>query len=161
LHPLHITFDFEINHHHGLQKLQSLLPGKIIPEGFEGYDTHISCFNFRSARQRPLCIVKIASAEDVSKALKALSEHPETPFVIKSGGHSPHADDANTDTGVLIDLKGLNTIAQSNTNEEVYELGAGGSWGKVYEVLSKSKRAASGSRETEVGIGGLITGGMY
>lgn len=143
------------------EKLQSLLPGKIILKGSEGYDTRIDCFNFCSARQRPLCIVNVASVEDVSKTLKALSEHPDTPFAIKSGGHSPHADDANTDTGILIDLKGLNTIAQSKADEEVYELGAGGSWGKVYEALSESKRAASGSRETEVGIGGLITGGMY
>lgn len=143
------------------EKLQSWLPGKIMLQGTEGYDTHIDGFNFRSARQHPLCIVNVASVEDVSKVLKALSEHPDTLFAIKSGGHSPHPDDANTDTGVLIDLKGLNTIAQSKADEEVYELGAGGSWGKVYEALSGSKRAVSGSRETEVGIGGLITGGMY
>ncbi|KAF2659084.1 FAD-binding domain-containing protein [Lophiostoma macrostomum CBS 122681] len=141
------------------EKLHSELPGKVTLPSDENYDNRANAYHFLSARQRPQCIVSPSSAEDVSVALKVLRGFPDISFAIKSGGHSPHPDVANTNNGVVINLEGLDSIARSSDREDVYELGAGVTWGKVYEVLSKEKRSASGSRECTVGVGGFVTGG--
>ena len=143
------------------EKLQAVLPGKVTVRNAENYDTLANSYHFLSARQRPQCVVRPTSAEDVSATLKVLGEYPETSFAIKSGGHSPHPNVANTDEGIVIDLNGLDAIVQSAGDEDVYELGAGVRWGKVYELLAEKKRSASGSRECTVGAGGFVTGGVY
>lgn len=144
-----------------LKRLQSALPGKVIVRDGEEYENYVNSYNFLSARQRPLCVVNPTSPEDIAAAIKVLKEFPETTFAVRSGGHSPHPDVANTDKGVVINLKGLDSITESKEHEGVYETGPGVEWLQVYDLLEKKQRSASGSRETTVGVGGFVTGGMY
>lgn len=143
------------------EKLKSALADKVILRDGDAYDDYVNSYNFLSARQRPQCVITPTSAEHVSAAINILKEHPETSFTVRSGGHSPHPNVANTDEGVVISLQGLNSVTESEEHEGVYEVGPGAGWIQVYELLEQKKRSASGSRETTVGVGGFVTGGMH
>jgi FAD/FMN-containing dehydrogenase len=140
--------------------LQALLPGKVAQAGASEYTSSVESYFFRTARQTPALIILPETAEDVSTAVKVLAQHTEVQFAVSSGGHSPHPNVANTNTGVTIDLQALNTIERDAHDDTVYRIGAGARWGAVYDVLADAKRAALGSRECTVGVGGYITGGM-
>lgn len=124
------------------------------------YVSSIKSYFFKTARQSPACIFAPTSAEDVSAAIKVLAAFPETKVATRSGGHTPNPDHNNTDSGVTFDLRGLNTIQQSSKREDVVEVGGGCEWDAVYEMLEETGRSAVGSRESSVGVGGFITGGM-
>lgn len=141
-------------------KLQAALPGKVFVQNTQEYDSFPQSYSFRSARQKPLCVFRPSSTTDVSTAVKILAAMEDVKIAVRSGGHSPHPDMSNTDQGVTFDLRGLDSITKSNEKEHVYEVGVGASWGSVYKVLGKEGRTALGSRETGVGVGGFLLGGM-
>jgi FAD/FMN-containing dehydrogenase len=103
--------------------------------------------------------VKPTSAEDVSTAVKLLATAPGVKIAVRSGGHTPNPNQNNVESGVTIDLRGINALHQSEDREEVLQVGGGSAWDSVYEFLEKSGRSAVGSRESTVGVGGFITGG--
>jgi FAD/FMN-containing dehydrogenase len=115
---------------------------------------------FKTARQSPACIVKPIAAEDVSIAIKILATSPGVRFAIRSGGHTPNPNQSNVESGVTIDLRGLNALHQPEDREDLLQVGGGSEWDSVYGLLEKSGRSAVGSRESSVGVGGFITGGM-
>ncbi|KAF2874572.1 hypothetical protein BDV95DRAFT_488216 [Massariosphaeria phaeospora] len=141
------------------EKLRAALPGKVSLADEASYNSSVNSYYFRSARQRPSCVVSPTSTEDLSTAIKVLTGHPEVQFAVRSGGHQPHPEVSNTDHGITINLGGLNTITKSIDNDDVYRVGVGAGWINVYEVLDRVKRTALGSRESTVGVGGFITGG--
>ncbi|PVH96136.1 FAD-binding domain-containing protein [Periconia macrospinosa] len=130
------------------EKLQAALPDKVFLENTKEYDSFSQSYWYRSSRQKPLCVVSPTSATDVSTAVKILAETAGVRFAIWSGGHSPHPNISNTDEGVTIDLRGLNSITKSAEKEHV-----------VYKVLGKENRTAVGSRGAGVGVGGFLLGG--
>ncbi|KAF1956090.1 FAD-binding domain-containing protein [Byssothecium circinans] len=138
--------------------LQSVLGEKVSLRGSDTYISSVNSYYYRSARQKPACVISPTSSEDVAAAIKVLVQYPDTKFAIRSGGHSPHPEVSNTDHGVTIDLSGLNSIEKSNESDDIYRVGAGTNWGAVYKLLDGVGRSALGSRELKVGVGGLSLG---
>lgn len=96
------------------------------------------------------------STSDVSKALKVLRT-THAPFTVKSGGHVPFPS-SNIDTGVVIDLVGLDGL-QLSTDKSVVSVGPGNRWKNVADYLQPEGLAVVGGRVGEIGVSGLTLGG--
>jgi FAD/FMN-containing dehydrogenase len=91
--------------------------------------------------------------------VKVLAANSGVRFAIRSGGHIPNPQQSNVDDDVTIDLRGLNKFEPVEGYSDVLAIGTGVRWGDVYDYLENTGRAAVGSRESSVGVGGFITGG--
>ena len=101
-----------------------------------------------------------ASKEDVSTIVKIVKFF-KTKFAIRSGGHSPNPGWSSIDNqGVLIDLQRLKDITISE-DKKVVSLGPGGRWGDVFEDLDPHGISVIGGRIPQVGVAGLILGGLH
>ena len=87
------------------------------------------------------------------KRLRATKEK----FAIRSGGHSPLPQWANIDGGVLISMKAIADLTYDKSTETI-RVGAGNTWGQVYDFLKSSQRVVVGGRSPNVGFG-MLTGG--
>lgn len=108
---------------------------------------------------RAACQVAVQSSDDVQKVMYLISL-TNSPFAIKSGGHSPVANTSNLQGGIIIDLQRLNHV---NIDAESLSLdvGAGARWNDVYSQLEKSNAGlvVAGARSGSVGVSGYILGG--
>jgi len=112
--------------------------------------------------------VSPTSPEDVSEVIKALvgtSSSLESPeqqatcnFAVRSGGHSSVPGAVNSDGGVTIDLRALNDVKLSDDKSTAH-IGVGARWGEVYTYLETFDLSVAGGRVSQVGVGGLTTGG--
>lgn len=84
----------------------------------------------------------------------------KVPFAIRSGGHSPSPGAANIDNGVLIDLAALNEVSYDAASNTV-KVGAGNTWGTVYNALNTYNVTAVGARDLNVGVGGFLLQSRY
>ncbi|KUI73940.1 Bifunctional solanapyrone synthase [Cytospora mali] len=110
--------------------------------------------------EQPTCIIRPRTAQDVSTALKIITQY-DVKFAVRSGGHSPNPGFSSiTEPGILIDLSGLNEITVSDDQKTV-SIGPGQRWGNVYEALDPYNFTVLGGRIPHVGVGGLILGGGY
>jgi hypothetical protein len=81
-------------------------------------------------------------------------------FAVRSIGHNPNVGFSSIgEDGVLLDLSELNNITLSPP-KDVVSVGPGATWGKVYENIEKHHLTVVGGRVTDVGVGGLILGGV-
>ena len=105
------------------------------------------------------CFVKPKNTLEVAVVLKVVTALG-TKFAVRNGGHSPNVGFASTDgSGVLIDLRRLNTLSLSG-DHKVLQAGTGNNWGDVQTYLDPLGLSAVGGRYLTVGISGLILGGM-
>ncbi|PVH74286.1 FAD-binding domain-containing protein [Cadophora sp. DSE1049] len=105
----------------------------------------------------PLCIVHPTSSEDVSKAIKIISQHTCI-FAIKSGGHAMFPGGSTAPGGIVLDLQLLNGLELSEDRGTLF-LGTGNRWGAVYEFLMPWNLTVVGGRVGDVGVGGFLLGG--
>ncbi|RPB02957.1 FAD-binding domain-containing protein, partial [Choiromyces venosus 120613-1] len=96
-------------------------------------------------------------AKEVSTAVKLISSL-ETPFSVRSGGHSANHGFANTDCGILISLNELTEVSLS-AGKSVASIGPGNWWGTEYEALAPHGAGVVGGRIHTVGVAKLILGG--
>lgn len=109
--------------------------------------------------QEPYCIVLPEDATDVSKALQIISFF-DIKFATRSGGHSPNPGWSSIGSeGILIDLQRFKNITVANDKSYV-SVGPGQRWGAVTEYLDSYQLNVIGGRLPDVGVGGLILGGM-
>jgi FAD/FMN-containing dehydrogenase len=81
-------------------------------------------------------------------------------FAVRNIGHNPNPGFSSVgESGVLLDLRGLNDISLSS-QRDVVSVGSGATWGEVYESIERYHLTVVGGRATDVGVGGLILGGM-
>ncbi|GJN79703.1 hypothetical protein PLIIFM63780_003221 [Purpureocillium lilacinum] len=139
--------------------IAKLLPGRVLLPNSSGYKTSISSYFFLNSRQSPKCIVAPTNAAEVSKIIKKLGVRENNQVAIRSGGHTPNRGFANTDSGVTLDLRGLNKIALQGPNDDVVSVGTGALWREVYATLDPINRTVVGARVASVGVGGFLTGG--
>ena len=123
----------------------------------------LSYFSAQEEELSPACIFSPRTTEDVATAIKILTSiftgnQSQSLFAIRSGGHTSNAGSANIEDGVTIDLRALDDIAV-NANETVTSVGAGATWGDVYQALDERNITVSGGRVSQVGVGGLTLGG--
>lgn len=107
----------------------------------------------------PACRVEPRSAEDVSTILKT-AVSAGCHFAIKSGGHDRTAGSSNADGGVTIDLAKMNEV-KINPDKKSAVVGAGAKWKEVYETLEPEGIMVIGGRVSDVGVGGLLLGGIF
>lgn len=84
------------------------------------------------------------------------------PFAIRSGGHTPFPDNNIGAPGITIDLSRLNAVSLSNTTTGyTASVGPGARWGDVYNYLTPKGIMVPGGRAADVGVGGLVLGGLF
>jgi FAD/FMN-containing dehydrogenase len=71
----------------------------------------------------------------------------------------PWAGASSISNGVEIDLVNLSSVTVSS-DKTVATLGPGARWGKVYDTLTPLGLNVAGGRDSTVGVGGLIVGGL-
>ncbi|KAF4991537.1 hypothetical protein FDECE_14011 [Fusarium decemcellulare] len=99
------------------------------------------------------------TASEVAEALKIIKE-TGCKFAIRTSGHNPNVGFSSTDeTGVVLDLRRLNSKELGQGN--VARLGAGNTWGEVYEWLEKQELSAIGGRDPTVGLAGFLLGATF
>ena len=123
----------------------------------------------------PCCVLRPTTTEQLGTAIKLLSrEYHQRQrnasgddnegignglFAIRSGGHSPISHAASIEDGVLIDMGRFSDVVPAEDGSNI-TIGVGAKWGKVYQVLDAKQLAVAGGRNSAVGVGGLILGGL-
>ncbi|KXX82951.1 Bifunctional solanapyrone synthase [Madurella mycetomatis] len=113
---------------------------------------------FLSSTDTPACVVKVASAEDVSWTLRVVAAS-RTPFAVYSGGHASNPGFSST-KGVHISLDNLNHM-QLSDDKTTITLGFGAAWKDVYDFLEPHGLNVVGGRVIGPGVGGFTLGGGY
>ncbi|KAJ5171690.1 hypothetical protein N7492_004283 [Penicillium capsulatum] len=145
------------------QMLESIVPVSF-PASPSYEDSVKSYFAQQNSQVRPSCVLSPVSVEEVAAALPALVsilDQKDRTLAIRAGGHSYLAGSSNTANGVTIDLRNLNAIQVSQDRSTVW-VGAGATWGELYALyaqLDALHLSVVGTRVSDVGVGGFITGG--
>ncbi|KAL1964865.1 hypothetical protein VTN77DRAFT_6367 [Rasamsonia byssochlamydoides] len=138
--------------------LSQVLPDKVIlPNQAEYSAFKTSYFSQQEQELSPACVVTPSSTADVATAIQVLVAH-DVPFAVRGGGHTLNAGAANIQSGITIDLRLLNQISL-NEDQSVASVGGGATWDDVYSYLDQFGLAVAGSRDGQIGVGGLILGG--
>ncbi|KAL2845530.1 hypothetical protein BJX68DRAFT_256724 [Aspergillus pseudodeflectus] len=106
---------------------------------------------------QPACIFVPAVDKHVS-ALVLISQLTKCPFAAKSGGHAAFTGSSNSDGGITVLFRDLNEVTLSE-DRSVASIGPGNTWGDVYTALEPHGLAVVGGRVSDIGVGGLTTGG--
>ncbi|KAL7274571.1 hypothetical protein RUND412_002517 [Rhizina undulata] len=95
------------------------------------------------------------NSDDVAVAIKTLVG-TDTPFAVKSGGHSSNPGWADINGGVLLTLSNLKSLV---IQEGYVEVSVGNVWDEVYKFLDPLGLSAVGASVSGVGVGGYLLGG--
>lgn len=145
--------------------LIKVLPGRVLLPSDPLYQASKSSYaSLQEAEISPACIVKPLNANEVAKAVGALASVYESSshsahFAIRGGGHAAWAGSASIENGAVIDMTFINEVVV-NADRTVTSVGAGARWSDVYSYLDPMHLAVVGGRAAQVGVGGLILGGM-
>ncbi|KAI6783908.1 Bifunctional solanapyrone synthase-like protein [Emericellopsis cladophorae] len=108
--------------------------------------------------QKPACLVRPKTTQDVAETVKILNKHPKVQFAVKSGGHDPNPGHANVNGGVLVSLNDMKG-ATFNEKKKVACVKPGGEWNDPLGDLAEAGVAVVGGRLGVVGVGGLVLQG--
>jgi FAD/FMN-containing dehydrogenase len=138
-----------------IDELRSSLDGRVITPEDPGYDKARTVFPGGIDR-RPAAIVRVAGAEDVSRAV-TFARETGIELAVRSGGHSG-AGHSVSDGGLVIDLRDMRALeidAERRTAWAETGLTAG-----EYTAAAGEYGLATGFGDTgSVGIGGITLGG--
>ena len=123
----------------------------------ESISTYLTAFE---SDLKPTCIFQPSTRNDVAGFMNIIQPYITggVQIAIRAGGNQPFAGAANIAGGITIDLRSLQGVTLGSTKQSV-SIGAGESWGSVYEKLAPSGLAVAGGRSSQGGIGGLVLGG--
>jgi FAD/FMN-containing dehydrogenase len=130
------------------------LTGAVLRTGDAGYEDARRVFNSMIDR-RPALIARCASTADVVAAVRHAREH-DLPIAVHGGGHGVTGA-AVCDDGVMIDLRGLSTVAVDPAARTV-SCGGGTNWGQMDEATTAHGLVVPGGRVPTTGVGGLTLG---
>jgi len=127
-----------------------------------------SYWSLNACESEPACIVQPTTTEEVAAAVKLLkiafdaTKEGDSPirFAVRSGGHAPERGFASVDEGVVIDMRRINEVEVSEDKQST-TIGVGARWRDVYSKLDDMGLSVVGGRSANVGVGGLVLGGMY
>ncbi|MGC4112919.1 MAG: FAD-binding oxidoreductase [Nocardioides sp.] len=136
------------------KRLAKRVDGTLARPGSSTYDTVRLTQNPRYDGARPLAVLSVAGAQDVSTAFAFARDHG-VPVAIRSGGHSYPGWSAG-DGALVVDVRPLDQVSVSGTTATV---GAGASLVQVYDALGTRGRGIPGGSCPTVGIAGLTQGG--
>lgn len=119
-------------------------------------------FDFWDAKKReiiPACRVEPVNRQEVASILKTLVSH-DCHFIVKSGGHERGTPGSNyRENAVILDLVRTKDFQIADGKKSV-TIGAGWRWSSLYQALEEEDIMVLGGRVGEVGVGGLLLGGM-
>ena len=133
-------------------------PGKFFVPGTAEYAATLQSYQSAFEQDiRPACVFRPTCAEDVSRVVKQLKDST-TKLAIKGGGFMGNPGAANVDGGITMDMVNI-TGVNLDASSKVVSIGAGERWKNLYATLETQGLAVTGSRVSDVGVGGLILGG--
>jgi len=153
------------------KNLASALPESVIlPQDSAAFTQSQNSYWAQQEREAvPASVVKPRDTQELSTAIRIInqeySERGGEPgaagiFAVRSGGHSPVSGAASLSGRVIIDLGAFCSITVSEDQSSV-NIGAGAKWADVYKVMDVKGLTVVGGRNSAVGVGGFLLGGMY
>ena len=131
------------------------IAGRVIGPDDAEYDKARSSF-YGGFDRRPAAIVRVASAEDVSRVI-VFARESGTEFVVRSGGHGVAGYGA-PNGGIVIDLKDMRALEIDPETRSAWA--EAGLTAIEYTVAADAHGLATGFGDTgSVGIGGITLGG--
>jgi FAD/FMN-containing dehydrogenase len=149
---------------HALTRLQCtklshlLYNGTAFPNSAAYTSSLDSYYNLQEQEVIPACIVSPTSADQVSLIVKTVVD-AGAKFAVRGGGHTLNPGAANIEGGVTISLRSMNSV-HVNSDKTIASVGGGAKWGEVYPTLDALGISILGGRLSDVGVGGLTTGGI-
>ncbi|KAH8890548.1 FAD-binding domain-containing protein [Thozetella sp. PMI_491] len=147
--------------------LATRLPKRVSFPDTTAYNESISSyFSGQEKDLHPGCIYSPESTSEVVQFIKLVNElghtkkpgSPDIQFAIRSGGHTVFSGAANINGGITVDMRAINSMVLSE-DRKVASIGTGAKWSELYPELLKYNITVMGGRVTDIGVGGLITGG--
>ncbi|MEZ4522285.1 MAG: FAD-binding oxidoreductase [Thermomicrobiales bacterium] len=138
-----------------LDHLGSCLAGDLILAGSPEYESARAVQNI-VVDQRPMAIVRVADANDVTLAVNFARDNA-LPLVVRSGGHSL-AGHSMVDGAVVVDLSSMKRI-EIDAETRIARVEAGTTSGDLAGPANELGLALSTGDTSSVGFGGLATGG--
>lgn len=140
-----------------LETLQSVMRGRVLGAGDEGYDTARKIHNGMIDRH-PAAIARCAGVADVKRSLE-FSLDNALPVSIRSGGHGLSGY-AVCDGGVMIDLSDMTAVSVDPAAKTV-RAQAGANWGQFDHETQTFGLATTGGLVRTTGIAGLTLAGGH
>ncbi|KAH6662650.1 hypothetical protein F5X68DRAFT_178151 [Plectosphaerella plurivora] len=138
----------------GCDALAKKHPSSVFFPGTARYDFE----NESTSWLGPACIFTPQTSEDVSFAIKTVSQH-KVKFAIRGGGAMPMDNAANIGSeGILIANTNL-TQMEISEDHSLVSVGAGIKWPRLYAYLDQFGVTANGIRMGDVGVIGYLLGG--
>ncbi|KAI6087338.1 FAD-binding domain-containing protein [Hypoxylon rubiginosum] len=144
-----------------LDNLQQTFTGdQVALPGTEAYNRlNYEYLSIRQSEYTPSAIFEPNSAEDVAQFLRIIKAN-EAKFAIRGAGQQPLEACSNIDDGITLSLSRLADI-EVKSDEGIVAVGAGATWGPVYEKVQAAGLGVGGSRSAKGGVGGLaLSGGL-
>ncbi|HKN19094.1 MAG TPA: FAD-dependent oxidoreductase, partial [Dissulfurispiraceae bacterium] len=138
-----------------LQEFESVMPGKIVCPGDEGYEVARKVWNGMIDRH-PSLILYCAGVEDIRRAVD-FARTNNLLVAVRSGGHNV-AGNAVCDGGLVIDLSRMKGI-EVDHKSLVARAQAGLTWGEFDRATQTCGLATTGGIVSKTGIAGLTLGG--
>jgi FAD/FMN-containing dehydrogenase len=127
---------------------------EVVRPGEEGYGAAARTFY---ATGRPAVVARPRGPDEVAAALAYARRHGLA-VSVRSGGHSPLEDAANTG-GMVVDLVHLDGVEVLEVERRLVRVGGGATWGRVGAALDPHGWALTAGDTAHVGVGGLTLGG--
>lgn len=141
--------------------LNSEISDKVVFPNNKAYETSVHSYWAVNVQLQPNCIVQPLSANDVSVAVRTLSNSipgESCKFAVRSGGHTTWAGANNIKDGVTIDLSQMNSTHYTK-GAKTATIHPGARWASVYKDLEPYGVTVPGGRTGPVGVGGFLIGG--
>lgn len=136
-----------------ISALAETLAGPVLPRGAEGFTEEISGYNLAGPVD-PDVVVGAASHDDVVAAVQFAAAH-DLPVYAQATGHGNYAAISR---GVLVQTSRLDSV-QIDPETRLATVGAGVTWGAVYEAASPHCLTPITGSSPGVGAVGLVLGG--
>ncbi|MQA61182.1 MAG: FAD-binding protein [Actinophytocola sp.] len=136
-------------------ELRAGFAGDVLTESDAGYEEARKIFN-AAIESRPRVIARCARVDDVKAAL-VYARTNELAIAVRGGGHSV-AGASLVDGGVVIDLRGLNSVVV-DPQARTATVGGGTVWGELDKATQPHGLAVTGGRVSTTGVAGLTLGG--
>jgi FAD/FMN-containing dehydrogenase len=140
-----------------IDALRAQFSGQLFRPRDAGYDDAREIFNVMHDKH-PALVARCGGTEDVVAAVD-FARRNGLLVAVRSGGHSV-AGNSTCDDGIVIDLRGLNTIGV-DPQVKTARAGGGVTWGEFDAATQEHGLHTPGGRVTTTGIGGFTTGGGY
>ncbi|KAL6711778.1 hypothetical protein ACN47E_002821 [Coniothyrium glycines] len=131
---------------------------KVEKQDEPGYGAAVNYFwSVQQREPQPFCVFRPEQALDVS-TLVLLSRLTQCPFAVRSGGHAAFAGASSINGGITVVFDRMKHIGLSR-DQKIASIEPGNLWLDIYTTLAEDNLAVVGGRVSDIGIGGLTTGG--